>query len=152
MKKYIVTPTAEERQGPLGLIAAGKAAAQKLAHARIPLQAAAAPEGPAWNDAPSAEALDVRTATIVRVRQRFVEHGLEAALARKPQGRPSRQRKRDGRAGARLIAWACSKPPEGRDEWTMQLLADTLVELQVVASVSDEAVRRTRKETNRSPG
>jgi Homeodomain-like domain len=105
-----------------------------------------------WNDAPSAEALDVRTATIVRVRQRFVEHGLEAALARKPQGRPSRQRKRDGRAGARLIALACSKPPEGRDEWTMQLLADTLVELQVVASVSDEAVRRTRKKTNRSPG
>jgi Homeodomain-like domain len=134
MKKYIVTLTAEERQGLLGLIAAGKAAAQKLAHARILLKAAAAPEGPAWNDAQIAEALDVSTATIVRVR--------------KPQDRPSRQRKLDGRAEARLIALACSKPPEGRDEWTMQLLADTLVELQVVDSVSDETVRRTLKKTN----
>jgi transposase len=148
MTKYIVTLTAEERQGLLELIAAGKAAAQKLAHARILLKAAAAPEGPAWNDEPIAEALDVSTATIVRVRQRFVERGLEAALVRKPQDRPSRERKLDGRAEARLIALACSKPPEGRNEWTMQLLADKLIELQVVDSVSDETVRRTLKKTN----
>jgi transposase len=148
MKKYIVTLTAEERQGLLGIIAAGKASAQKLAHARILLKADAGPEGPAWNDEQIAEAFDVSTATIVRVRQRFVEHGLDAALVRKPQDRPSRQRKLDGRAEARLIALACSKPPEGRAEWTMQLLADQLVALQVVDSISDETVRRTLKKTN----
>jgi transposase len=148
MKKYIVTLTAEERQGLLGIIAAGKASAQKLAHARILLKADAGPEGPAWNDEQIAEAFDVSTATIVRVRQRFVELGLDAALVRKPQDRPSRQRKLDGRAEARLIALACSKPPEGRAEWTMQLLADQLVALQVVDSISDETVRRTLKKTN----
>jgi transposase len=148
MKKYIVTLTAVERQGLLELIAAGKAAAKKLAHARILLKADAAPEGPAWNDEQIAEALDVSAATVERVRQRFVEHGLEAALVRKPQDRPSRQRKLDGRAEAHLIALACSTPPEGRNEWTMQLLADQLVELEVVDSVSDETVRRTLKKTS----
>ena len=81
------------------------------------------------------------------MRQRFVEQGLEAALVRKPQDRPSRPPKLDGRAEAHLIDLACSKPPEGRTEWTMQLLADKLVELEVVDSVSDETVRRTLKKT-----
>jgi transposase len=148
MKKYRVTLTAEERQGLQDLIAAGKAAAQKLVHARILLKAAAAPSGPAWTDERIAEAVEVSCATVERVRQRFVEHGLEAALVRKPQDRPSRQRKLDGRAEARLIALACSRPPEGRTEWTMQLLADTLVELEVVDSISDETVRRTLQKTS----
>ena len=87
-----------------------------------------------------------------RVRQRFVEHGLEAALVRKKQERPSRQRKLDGRAEARLIALACSAPPQGRKEWTMRLLADRLVELDVVDAVSDETVRRVLKKTNSSRG
>ena len=89
--------------------------------------------------------LEVSTDTVGRVRQRFVEQGLEAALVRKPQDRPSRQRTLDGRAEARLIALACSAPPEGRKEWTMQLLADRLVELEVVHSISDETVRRALK-------
>src|SRR5512142_3176822 len=148
MKKYTVTLTAEERRDLHDLIAAGKAAAQKLAHARILLQADAAPEGPAWHDDRIAEAVDVSVATVERVRQRFVEQGLEAALGRKPQDRPSRQRKLDGRAEARLIALACSPPPGGRTESTMQLLADKLVELEVVDSVSDETVRRTLKKTS----
>jgi transposase len=148
MKKYRVTLTAEERQGLQDLIAAGKAAAQKLVHARILLKADAAPSGPAWTDERIAEAVEVSCATVERVRQRFVEHGLEAALVRKPQDRPSRQRKLDGRAEARLIALACSRPPEGRTEWTMQLLADTLVELEVVDSISDETVRRTLQKTS----
>ena len=114
MKKYKVTLTAEERQHLHDLIAAGKAAAQKLAHARILLKADAADGGPAWPDDRIAEALEVSVATVERVRQRFVEQGLEAALDRKQQDRPSRERTLDGRAEARLIALACSAPPEGR--------------------------------------
>ena len=148
MKKYRVTLTAEERQGLQELIAAGKAAAQKLAHARILLKADAAPDGPAWADERIAEAVEVSCATVERVRQRLVEHGLEAALVRKPQGRPSRLPKLDGRAEARLVALACSKPPGGRAEWTMQLLADKLVELEIVDSISDETVRRTLQKTS----
>lgn len=148
MKRYIVTLTAEERQGLHDLIAAGKAAAKKLAHARILLKADAAEGGPAWPDHRIAEAIEVSTATIERVRQRFVEQGLEAALTRKPQARPSRQPTLDGRAEARLIALACSAPPDGRATWTMRMLADKLVELQVVPTVSDETVRRALKKTS----
>ena len=148
MKKYRVTLTAEERLALSDLIAAGKAAAQKLAHARILLKADADEGAPAWPDHRIAEAVEVSVATVERVRQRFVEQGLAAALVRKPQGRPSRPRKLDGRAEAHLVALACSKPPEGRDEWTMQLLADKLVELQIVESISDETVRRTLQKTS----
>jgi transposase len=148
LKRYNVTLTAEERQSLTDLIAAGKAAARKLAHARILLKADAADGGPAWADGPIADALEVSSATIERVRQRFVEQGLEAALVRKPQERPSRLPALDGRAEARLIALACSAPPDGRAAWTMQLLADKLVELQVVPTVSDETVRRALKKTS----
>ena len=150
MKKYKVTLTAEERQQLHDLVNTGKAAAKKLAHARILLKADAAPGGPGWTDLQIAEAVELSRATVERIRQRFVEHGLEAALGRKPQDRPSRQRKLDGRAEARLIALACSAPPEGRKEWTLQLLADKLVELEVFESVSDETVRRVLKKTNSS--
>ena len=148
MKRYIVTLTADERQALHDLIAAGKAASQKLAHARILLKADAAEGGPAWPDHRIAEAIEVSVATIERVRQRFVEQGLEAALVRKPQARPSRLPTLDGRAEARLIALACSAPPDGRATWTMQMLADKLVELQVVPTVSDETVRRALKKTS----
>ena len=114
MKKYIVSLTAEERQALHDLIAAGKAAAQKLAHARILLKADAADGGPAWPDWQIADALEVSTATVERVRLRFVEQGLDAALDRKPRERPAHQIKLDGRAEAQLIALACSAPPEGR--------------------------------------
>ena len=152
MKKYKVTLTAEERQQLQGLITAGKAAAKKLTHARILLKADAAEGGPAWDDQRIADATEVSTDTVARVRQRFVEHGLEAALTRKKQEHPSRERKLDGRAEARLIALACSAPPGGRKEWTMKLLADRLVELEVVDTVSDETVRRVLKKTNSSRG
>ena len=112
----------------------------------------AGPEGPAWLDASIAEAVEIDVSTVERVRQRFVEEGLEAALDRKKQARPSRERKLDGAAEARLVAVACSEPPDGRDRWTMQLLADRLVELRVVDSVSDETVRRTLQKTRSSRG
>ena len=152
MKKYVVTLTADEREQLAGMIAAGKAAAQKLAHARILLKADAAEAGPAWADGPIAQAIEVSTATVERVRQRFVEDSLDAALARKTPAKPSRERTLDGRAEARLIALACSKPPDGRKSWTMRLLADKLVELEVVPSISDETVRRTLQKTRSSRG
>lgn len=115
LKRYIVTLTADERQALHDLIAAGKAAAQKLAHARILLRADAGEGGPAWPDHRIAEALEVGDATIERVRQRFVEQGLEAALVRKPQARPSRLPTLDGRAEARLSPWpAPPRPMAGR--------------------------------------
>jgi Homeodomain-like domain len=148
MKRYIVTLVAEERQLLHDLIAAGKAAARKLAHARILLKADAADGGPGWPDRRIADALEISTATVERVRERFVELGLEAALDRKLRERPPREIKLDGRAEARLIALACSTPPDGRAVWTMQLLADKLVELEVVGSVSDETVRLALKKTS----
>ena len=152
MKRYKVTLTEEERQQLQALLASGKAAARKLTHARILLKADASPGGPAWTDQRIVEALEVGVATVERIRQRFVVHGLEAALVRKPQQRPRRQPKLDGRAEARLIALACSAPPEGRTEWTMQLLADRLVELEIVDTLSDETVRRVLKKTRSSRG
>ncbi len=152
MKKYRVTLTDEERQLLQAMIAAGKAAARTLAHARILLKADQADGGPAWPDHRIAEALEVSVATVERVRQRLVEHGLDAALRRKEQDRPSRLPVLDGRAEARLIALACSPPPDGRKAWTMQLLADKLIELRVVESISDETVRRTLQKTRSSPG
>jgi transposase len=152
MKKYKVTLTADERQQLRKLIADGKAAAKKLAHARVLLKADAAEGGPAWPDSRIAKAIEVSTDTIARVRERFVEQGLEAALVRKKQDQPSREPVLDGRAEARLIALACSAAPAGRGAWTMQLLADQLVELKVVDSVSDETVRRVLKKTRSSRG
>jgi transposase len=151
-KKYLVTLTADERAHLDALVRKGKAAALVLTRARILLKADQADGGPAWDDARIAEALDVGMRTIGRVRRRFVERGLDAALRRKPQDRPSRLRKLDGAAEARLVAIACSKAPDGRTEWTMQLLADKLVELEVVDSISDETVRRVMKKTPSSPG
>jgi transposase len=152
MKKYRVTLTAEERHALQALVTKGKAAAKKLMHARILLKADAAAEGPAWTDDHIAEAVAVNRRTVEHVRQRFVEQGLEAALVRKKQDRPSRERKLDGAGEARLITLACSKPPQGRAAWTLRLLADRLVELQIVASISTETVRQVLKKTNSSRG
>ena len=151
-KKYLVTLTPEEREQLAGLLSAGKRSTLTLARARILLKADQADGGPAWPDDRIAEALDCGVRTVERVRQRFVERGLEAALGRKKQDRPSRERKLDGRAEDRLIALACSQPPDGRAAWTLQLLADKLVELRDVDSVCDETVRRVLKKTRSSRG
>lgn len=151
MKKYLVTLTTDERDQLTAMIAAGKAAAQKLAHARILLKADQADGGPAWTDERIAEAVEVSTATVERVRQRFVAEGVEAALTRKTQDKPSRERVLDGAAEAKLIALACSPPPDERARWTLRMLADKLVELEVVEAVCAETVRRTLKKTSSSP-
>jgi transposase len=149
-KRYRVTLTAAETTELQALITRGKAAARTQLHARILLQAAEQPDRPAAVDTRLAEALTCSVRTVERVRRRFVEEGVAAALVpHRPLATP---RKLDGAAEARLIAEACSPPPAGRERWTLQLLADRLVELQVVETVSDETVRRTLKKTRSSPG
>lgn len=151
-KKYLVTLTTDERGHLADLLRTGKASALVLTRARILLAADQADGGPALEDAVAAEELGVGVRTIGRVRQRFVERGFEDCLRRKRQDRPSRERKLDGTAEARLTTLACSDPPDGRDAWTMQLLADKLIELKVVDAVSDETVRRTLQKTRSSRG
>jgi transposase len=147
MKKYIVTLANEEREQLRRLLCSGKAAARKLAHARILLKADAGPGGPNWEDQPISRSLDVGTATVERVRKQFVEEGLEAALERR-KPRREYQRRLDGADEAHLIALTCGQTPEGRDRWTMQLLADRMVALGYVEQLSRETVRRTLKKTS----
>jgi transposase len=133
------------------MLSRGKAAARKLTHARILLKADVAGGGPGWNDERIAEGLEVGCATVERVRKEFVEEGLDAALERR---RPRRLylRKLDGEGEAHLVALACQKPPEGRSRWTLQLLADRMVQLEYVDEISYQTVRRTLKKTRSSLG
>src|SRR5579862_1084606 len=140
-KRFPVTLTDAERDLLKRLIAAGTESARKLAHARILLKADQDPGGPGWTDEAIAEAVEVSQPTVARIRQVYVTAGLEAALNRRA---PTREyvRKLDGGQEARLIALACTKPPDGLDRWTLRLLADKLVELEVVDDVSYQTVRR----------
>lgn len=147
MKKYLVTLMDEERRGLEQLIRRGKAAARKLTHARILLKADSGSGGPCWDDATIAETLEVGIATVERVRKQFVEAGLEAALTRRKPQREY-QRKLDGDGEAHLIALACGEAPEGRARWTLRLLADRMVALEYVDTVSHETVRQTLKKTS----
>jgi transposase len=148
-KKYIVRLTDGERQQLKELISKGKAAAQKIKHANILLKIDADSE--AWTDEKAADAFSVHVNTVRSIRQRFVEEGLEAAVGRKKQDHPSRKRLLDGEKEAKLIALCCSSAPEGYARWTLHLLADKLVELNIVESISYETVRQTLKKTNSSP-
>jgi len=143
-KKYLVTLSDAERTQLEQLLRSGKAATRKVTRARILLKAS---EG--WQDSRIAEALSTGRATVERTRQRFVEENL-AALDERP--RPGNKPKLDAKAEARLIAEACSAAPEGRERWTLQLLADRVVQLQLADSYSYEAVRRVLKKTNSSRG
>jgi len=144
-KKYVVHLTDEQRQQLESLVRRGRAHARKLAYARILLKTDA--DGPdRWTDERIAEALEVSTATVARERRRFSQNGLEVALMPKKPGRP-RRRVLDGRAEAHLLALSCSDPPEGRERWSMRLLADRMVELGHVGALSHETVRRTLKKT-----
>src|SRR5215210_319547 len=140
-KRYLVALTDEERAYLERVIMAGIAPARKLTHARILLKADAPPHGPGWVDDRIAEAVEVSQPTVARVRRQYVEQGLEAALNRRAPRREYR-RKLDGEQEARLIAVACTKPPAGQVRWTLRLLADKLVELEVVDDVSYQTVRR----------
>lgn len=150
-KRYRVTLTPEERATLTAVTERGKAAARTLSHARILLKADQSEGGPAWTDEAIVGALDVSLSTVSRVREAFVEAGLETALRRRPASKP-RARKLDGRQEAHLIALACSEAPEGRAHWSMRLLADRMVRLEYVDTVSHETVRQVLKKTNSSPG
>ena len=145
--KHAVRLTDEERAQLRTLVGRGMAPARRLAHARILLKADQGEGGAAWADAAIAGALEVHTATVARVRQQFVAEGLEAALDRRA---PRREyaRKLDGEREARLVAVACGTPPEGYERWSLRLLADELVRLEVVEVVSHETVRRALQQTS----
>jgi transposase len=147
-KKFIVDLTAEEREELETLISSGADSARKLTRARILLKA---DEG--WTDEAIADALDVGRATVERVRKRFVEWGGISAIERRKLRRRY-ERKLDGKAEAHLIALACSAPPEGRDRWTLRLLAERVVQLEQVdiESVSHETVRQVLKKTSLNLG
>ena len=150
-KVYVVELTGEERDYLKGLVSKGKAAAYKRRHAQILLKSDAAPDGPGWTDQQIVEAFDASRATVERVRERFVQEGLQAAINRKKQTN-RKPRIIDGDAEAYLIALACSEPPEGRTRWTLKMLAGRLVELDLVETVSTETVRRALKKTKSSHG
>ena len=143
-KKYIVTLTTEERTQLQTLISTGRAAARTLTHARILLKAERRPDAAEATDAEISQALTVSLATIARVRERCVEAGLEVALHRHSSDRP-RARKLDGTQEAHLIALHCGPPPKGQARWILRLLADRLVELEIVDSIAPETVRLTLK-------
>jgi transposase len=153
MKKvFIVRLSEEERVDLEGLVRKGKASALTLTRARILLKSNQSDQSEAWTDAEIAEALDVAPKTVFNIRRRWVEEGLEAALSRKKQERPSRTRKLDGKAEAKLVATCCGPAPQGRARWTLRLLADKLVELRIVESISHETVRGTLKKTRLNLG
>jgi transposase len=146
-KKYRVTLNAAERDELAALISKGKAAARKLAHARVLRQVDESEAGAMSTDEQVAQALNLSRRTVERVRERFVEQGLSAALL--PQASTRRyERAFDGAQEARLIALACSAPPEGTSRWTLRLLAEQAVELKIVDTVSHETVRQALKKTN----
>ena len=145
MKHYIVELTREERDELVELVSKGKAAARKITHARVLLQADESKEAPGWTDTQISEAFRIHTNTIHSIRRRFVEDGLSAALVRKKQDRPSRKRIVDGEVEARLIALRCGQPPPGKGRWNLRLLADRLVELEIVPDISHETVRQALK-------
>ena len=146
-KKYIVTLTEEERSSLEDLTKKGKSPAYKVNHARILLLADTNREGGGWRDLDISQTLKISVATIERVRQRLVEEGVAAALSRK-QSANRRQRRLDGEQEAHLIALTCSTPPEGQGRWTLRMLAERMVELDYVETVSHETIRQTLKKTS----
>lgn len=150
-KRYRVTLTESERRELQALVSAGRSSARKLVRCRVLLLADQAAGGPAKSDPEIVDALGCGRATVERVRQQFVEEGLEGTLTPKPTSRIY-ERRLDGKAEAHLVAITCGAAPQGRARWTLRLLADRMVGLGYVASLSHETVRQTLKKTNLSRG
>ena len=149
--KYEVTLSQEQRHVLQQLISAGKAPARKLAHARILLKIDRSTPGPAWTDEQVAEVFEVSRYTVIRLRERFVEHGLDDALNHRHAPR-AYSRALDGEQEAHLIALTCGACPEGQARWSLRLLAGRMVELGYVEQVSHETVRQVLKKTSSSRG
>jgi transposase len=148
--RYRVTLTEQERKELEALTRCGKTRAKKFIHARALLLCDAGAQGPGWTVADTAAALGVTSRTIEHLKKRFVEEGFEAALQRKPREKPPREVRFDGAFEARLISLACSDAPEGRRRWTVRLLAEKVVELNIAPYVSHMTVQRVLKKTNLS--
>jgi len=151
-KRYLVRLSDEERKQLAGLLGKKVLASKKRMRAQVLLKADASVEGPAWIDSRIAEAFDVSVITVEKVRRAYVLEGLEAAIERKKQCRPSRQPVLDGQKEARLVALCCGTVPAGHGRWTLSLLADKLVELKIVEKISKETVRQALKKTSCSLG
>ena len=147
--KYVVRLTDEERQTLQQLVVGPRVARDKALRARMLLKADV--DGPGWSDGQIADAFEVGVSTIHRLRQRVVEDGLEAALHRQPLAR-TKPRTLDGAQEAHLVAIACSQAPQGHASWTLRLLADRLVALEIVDALCPETVRKTLKKMIASPG
>jgi hypothetical protein len=145
VKKYVVKLSAEEREQLETLIHSGKHSARKLTRARILLKADAGEGSEGWSDSRIAAALDTGLGTVARVRLQLVEEGLGSVLTPKRSPASAKKRIFDGAAEAKLIALACSQPPKGRARWTLSLLEDKVVELNIVAQASDNTIGRTLK-------
>ncbi|MFW5957634.1 MAG: helix-turn-helix domain-containing protein [Desulfosalsimonas sp.] len=146
--RYRVTLTEDERKELESLTKKGKTSARRFIRARALLLCDAGAGGPAWKVADVAKALGVTTRTIENLKKRFVEDGLDIALERKAREKPPREVLFDGAFEARLLALACSEPPEGYQRWTVRLLADKVVELNIASSVSHMTVQRALKKMN----
>ena len=147
VKKYVVRLSAEERERLEALIRTGKHSARKLLRARILLKADASEAGEGWSDSRIVAALQTSLSMVYRVRKQLVEEGLEAVLSRKAPARLSAPRIFDGEKEARLIALACSEPPEGHGRWSLRLLESKVVELGIVEAASDSTIQRVLKKT-----
>ena len=147
-KRYVVKLDKDERKELSQLVKQEKVAAKKRTHAQMLLLADCGRRGPAWKDEAIAEACQVTVQTVENIRKRLVLEGLELALNRKKQVRPSRQKILDGEKEAKVIATCCGSAPAGRARWTLRLLTERIVELNIVESVSHETVRRCLKKTN----
>src|ERR1700730_5815479 len=150
-KKFVVKLSSEERKRLSEIISKGKSAAKIVLKARILLKADQSEEGEGWTDERICEALDTNVAMVTRVRSRLVDDGLDAVLARKKRATPPIQPIFDGERQAQLIALACSKPPPGYARWTLRLLADTVVEREIVAAAHFNTVGRALKKTGLLP-
>jgi poly-gamma-glutamate capsule biosynthesis protein CapA/YwtB (metallophosphatase superfamily) len=150
-KRYVVKLSDTERERLNTLIHSGKHPARQLTKARILLKADASEAGEGWSDSRIAAALDTSIDTVARTRQQLVEEGFESVLTRKHSPASARLRIFDGAAEAKLIALACSKPPKGRARWTLQLLEEAVVELNIVERASDNTIGRTLKKTRSGP-
>ncbi len=143
-KKYIVNLSKMERQALSALVKTGKVAAYKRQRAHILLKADIGPEGPGFKDSDIVASIDVSLRTVERTRQRLVEHGFKKALEREVRQR-SKAPRLDGEQQAHLIALVCSEPPEGRNRWSLKLLANKMVVLNHMASISPETIRQVLK-------
>lgn len=150
LKKYVVDLSADERERLIKLINTGKSPARLLMRARILLKADASDTGEGWSDSQIAAALETSVNTVGLIRQQLVQEGLESVLTRKHSPASARRKVFDGAAEAKLIALACSAPPKGRTRWTLKLLEDKVVELNIVERASDNTIGRTLKKTRSS--